>query len=102
MHACVLTWWILIKDMSSLYDHSLSTWVLSFLLGSFYLVAITSSGLQIIYNHDDNDDDTTPVLSMFMRYALLIQDHMFNRNMENHRGKQCNHNTIWLWSWLIY
>jgi hypothetical protein len=81
--------------MPSLYDHSLSTWVLSFLLGSFYLVAITGSGLGI-YNHDDNNDDTTPVLSMFMCYALLIQDHMFNQNMENHLGKQYNHNTIWL------
>jgi hypothetical protein len=73
--------------MPSLYDHSLSTWVLSFLLGSFCLVAITGSGLGIIYNHDDNNDDATHVLSMFMRYALLIQDHMFNRNMENHPRK---------------
>jgi hypothetical protein len=73
--------------MPSLYDHSLSTWVLSFLLGSFCLVAITCSDLEIIYNHDDNNDDTTPVLSMFMRYALLIQDHMFNWSMENHPGK---------------
>jgi hypothetical protein len=63
--------------MPSLYDHSLSTWILSFLLGSFYLVAIIGSSLGIIYNHDDNNDDTTPFLSMFMRYALLIQDHMF-------------------------
>jgi hypothetical protein len=52
--------------MPSLYDHPLSTWVLSFLLGSYYLVAITGSGLEIIYNHDDNNDDVTPVLSMFM------------------------------------
>jgi hypothetical protein len=73
--------------MPSLYDHSLSTWVLSFLLGSFCLLAITCSCLAIIYNHDDNNDDTTPILSMFMCYALLIQDHMFNRNMENHTGK---------------
>jgi hypothetical protein len=82
--------------MPSLYDNSLSTWILSFLLGSFCLVAITSFGLEIIYNHDDNNDDATPVLSMFTRYAFLIQDHMFNRNMENHPGKPCNHNTIWL------
>jgi hypothetical protein len=47
------------------------------MLGSFCIVAITSSGLGIIYNHDDDNYDTTPVLSMFMRYALLIQDHMF-------------------------
>jgi hypothetical protein len=87
--------------MPSLYDHSLSTWVLSFLLGSFCLVAITGSGLGIIYNHDDYNDDTTPNVSMFMRYAFLIQNYMFNRNMENHPEKQCNHNTIWLWSWLI-
>jgi hypothetical protein len=87
--------------MPSLYDHSLSTWVLSLLLGSYCLVASTGYGLGIIYNHDDNNDDVSPVLSMFMRYALLIQDYMFNRNMENHPGKQCNHNTIWLWSWLI-
>jgi hypothetical protein len=71
------------------------------MLGSFCLVAITGSSLGIIYNHDDNNDDTTHVLSMFMRYALLIQDHMFNRNMENHLEKQYNHSTIWLWSWLI-
>jgi hypothetical protein len=68
------------------------------MFGSFWLVAITDYGLGIIYNHDDNNDDTTPVLSMFMRYALLIQDHMFNRNMENHLGKRCNRNTICLWS----
>jgi hypothetical protein len=58
--------------MPSIYDHFLSTWVLSFLLGSFCLVAITSSGLGIKYNHDDNNDDTTPVLSMFMLFVLLI------------------------------
>jgi hypothetical protein len=57
------------------------------MLGSFCLVAITGSGLRVIYNHDDNNDDTIPVLSMFMRYALLVQDHMFNRNMENHPEK---------------
>jgi hypothetical protein len=73
----------------------------TFMMGSYCLVAITGSGLVIIYNHDDNNDDTTLVLSMFMCYALLIQDHMFNRNMENNPGKQCNHNTTWLWSWLI-
>jgi hypothetical protein len=32
------------------------------MLGSFCLVAITGSGLGIIYNHDDNNDDATPVL----------------------------------------
>jgi hypothetical protein len=63
--------------MPSLYDHSLSTWVLSLLLGSYCLVASTGYGLGIIYNHDDNNDDVTPILSMFMRYALLIQDYMF-------------------------
>jgi hypothetical protein len=57
------------------------------MLGSLCLVAITGSGLGIIYNYDDNNDDTTPVLSMFLRYALLIQDHMFNQNMENHPEK---------------
>jgi hypothetical protein len=66
------------------------------MLGSYCLVAITGSGLGIIYNHDDNNDYVTPALSMFMRYVLLIQDHMFNRNMENHPGKHYNHNTIWL------
>jgi hypothetical protein len=50
----------------------LSTWVLSFLLGSYCLVAITGSGLGIIYNHDDNNDDATPILSMFMFSVLLI------------------------------
>jgi hypothetical protein len=58
--------------MPSVYDHSLSTWVLSFLLGSFCLVAIIGCGLGIIYNHDDNNDDATPVLSMFMLLVLLI------------------------------
>jgi hypothetical protein len=58
--------------MPSLYDHSLSTWVLPLLLGSYCLVAITGSGLGIIYNHDENNDDATPVLSMFMLFVLLI------------------------------
>jgi hypothetical protein len=57
------------------------------MLGIYCLVVITGSGLGIIHNHDDNNDNTTPVPSMFMRYALLIQDHMFNRNMENHLEK---------------
>jgi hypothetical protein len=35
------------------------------LVGYFCLVAITGSGLRIIYNYDDNNDDTTPILSMF-------------------------------------
>jgi hypothetical protein len=42
------------------------------MLGSYYLVAITISGLGIIYNHDDNNDDVTPILSMFMLFVLLI------------------------------
>jgi hypothetical protein len=42
------------------------------MLGSYCLVAITGSGLEIIYNHDDNNDDVTPVLSMFMLFVLLI------------------------------
>jgi hypothetical protein len=42
------------------------------MLGSYCLVAITGSGLGIIYNHDDNNDDVTPVLSMFMLFVLLI------------------------------
>jgi hypothetical protein len=58
--------------MPSLCDHSLSTWVLSLLLGSYCLVAITGSGLGIIYNYDDNNDDVSPVLSMFMLFVLLI------------------------------
>jgi hypothetical protein len=41
-------------------------------LGSYCLVAITGSGLGIIYNHDDNNDDVTPVLPMFMLFMLLI------------------------------
>jgi hypothetical protein len=72
MHACVLTRWILVKDVPSLYNHSLSIWILSFLLGSFCLVAIIGSGLGIIYNHDDNNDDATPVLSISMPLVLLI------------------------------
>jgi hypothetical protein len=58
--------------MPSLYDHSLSTWVLSLLLGSYYLVASTGYGLGIIYNHDDNNDDVILVLSMFMLLVMLI------------------------------
>jgi hypothetical protein len=58
--------------MPSLYDHSLSTWVLSLLLGSYCLVASTGYGLGIIYNHDGNNDDVTPVLSMFMLLVMLI------------------------------
>jgi hypothetical protein len=58
--------------MPSLYDHSLPTWVLSLLLGSYCLVAITNSSSGIIYNYDDNNDDATPVLSMFMLFMLLI------------------------------
>jgi hypothetical protein len=58
--------------MPSLYDHSLSTWVLFLLLGSYCLVGITGSGFGIIYNHDDNNDDVIPVLSMFMLLVMLI------------------------------
>jgi hypothetical protein len=58
--------------MPSLYDHSLSTWVLYLMLGSYCLVAITGSGSGIIYNHDDDNDDATPVVSMFMLFVLLI------------------------------
>jgi hypothetical protein len=42
------------------------------MLGSYCLVAIIGYGLGIIYNHDDNDDDATPVLSIFMLFVLLI------------------------------
>jgi hypothetical protein len=42
------------------------------MLGSYCLVAITGSGLVIIYNHDDNNDDATPILSMFMLFVLLM------------------------------
>jgi hypothetical protein len=42
------------------------------MLGSYCLVAIIGSSLGIIYNHDNNDDDTTFVLSMFMLFVLLI------------------------------
>jgi hypothetical protein len=58
--------------MPSLYDHSLSTWVLPLLLGSYCLFAIPGYGSGIIYNSDDNDDDATPVLSIFMLFVLLI------------------------------
>jgi hypothetical protein len=58
--------------MPSLYDHSLSTWVLSLLLGIYCLVASTGYGLGIIYNHNDNNDDVAPILSMFMLFVLLI------------------------------
>jgi hypothetical protein len=42
------------------------------MLGSYCLVAIIGSGLGIIYNHDENNDDATPVLSMFMLLVMLI------------------------------
>jgi hypothetical protein len=42
------------------------------MMGSYFLVAITGSGLEIICNHDDNNDDVTPVLSIFMLFVLLI------------------------------
>jgi hypothetical protein len=42
------------------------------MLGSYCLVAITGSGLGIIYNHDDNNDDVILVLSMFMLLVMLI------------------------------
>jgi hypothetical protein len=42
------------------------------MLGSYCLVAITGSGLGIIYNHNDNNDDVIPILSMFMLFVLLI------------------------------
>jgi hypothetical protein len=42
------------------------------MLGSYCLVALNGSGLGIIYNLDVNNDDVIPVLSMFMRYVLLI------------------------------
>jgi hypothetical protein len=29
--------------------------------------------LGIMYNHDDNNDDATPILSMFMLFVLLIR-----------------------------
>ena len=32
---------------------------------------------------------------------LICKNTLFNWNMENHPGKHYNHNTIWLWSWLI-
>jgi hypothetical protein len=41
-------------------------------LGSYCLVAITGYGSGIIYNPDDNDDDATPILSMFMLLVMLI------------------------------
>jgi hypothetical protein len=58
--------------MPSLYDHSLSTWILPLCWVSYWLVAITGYGLGIIYNYDDNNFDVTPVLSMFMLFVLLI------------------------------
>jgi hypothetical protein len=42
------------------------------MLGSYCLVVITGSGLGIIYNHGDNNDDVTPVLSMFTLFVFLI------------------------------
>jgi hypothetical protein len=66
------------------------------MLGGYCLVATTGSGLGLIYNHDDNNDDARPVLSMFMLFVVNHKIICFNRNVENHPGKQCNHNTIWL------
>jgi hypothetical protein len=42
------------------------------MLGSYCLVAITGSGSGIIYNYDDNNENATPVLSMFMLLVMLI------------------------------
>jgi hypothetical protein len=42
------------------------------MLGSYCLVAITGSGLSILYNHDDNNDDIAPILSMSILFVLLI------------------------------
>jgi hypothetical protein len=42
------------------------------MLGSYCLVAITGSSLGITYNYDENNDDATPVLSMFMLLVMLI------------------------------
>jgi hypothetical protein len=42
------------------------------MLDSYCLVAIIGYGSGIIYNHDDNDDDATPILSMFMLLVMLI------------------------------
>jgi hypothetical protein len=42
------------------------------MLGSYCFVAIIGYGLGIIYNHDDNDDDATPILSIFMLLVMLI------------------------------
>jgi hypothetical protein len=42
------------------------------MLGSYCLVDIIDSSLEIIYNHDENNDDATPVLSMFMLLVMLI------------------------------
>jgi hypothetical protein len=42
------------------------------MLGSYCLVAMIGYGSGIIYNHDDNDDDATPILSMFILLVMLI------------------------------
>jgi hypothetical protein len=42
------------------------------MLGSYCLVDITGSGLGIIYNHDENNDDAIPILSMFILLVMLI------------------------------
>jgi hypothetical protein len=42
------------------------------MLGSYCLVAITGSGSGIIYNHGDDNDDVTHILSMFMLLVMLI------------------------------
>jgi hypothetical protein len=71
------------------------------MLGSYCLVAITGFGLGIIYNHDENNDEATPILSMFMLLVMLITRLYVLIGTWRTPGKQCNHNTIWLWSWLI-
>jgi hypothetical protein len=48
------------------------TWVLFLLLGSYCLVNTTGYGLGIIYNYDENNDDATLVLSMFILLVMLI------------------------------
>jgi hypothetical protein len=72
------------------------------MLGSYCLVAVTGSGLGIIYNHDENNDDATPILSMFMLWEMLITRlYVLIGTWRTIQENSTTTITIWLWSWLI-
>jgi hypothetical protein len=53
-----------------------------------WVVMLSCSTWVMVVNVNIKDELALPLCYIF---ACLIQDHMFNRNMENHPGQQCNH-----------